>query len=143
MNMNENSMDYVHLMNEKLLGSYQWKGKIDLLNIVLIGIANKLPEHDNKYELHRLLSTLLSMELPVTKRLEIMETEYNILIDDKMREDVDSMCNLSQGILEKGEAKIILAMYKNGYTVEQIASATDKDVEEIKAIVEKGRIVSM
>ncbi len=143
MNMNENSMNYVHLTNEKLLGSYQWKGKIDLLNIVLIGIADKLPEHDDKYELHRLLNTLLSMELPIAKKLEIMETEYNILIDDKMREDVNSMCNLSQGILEKGEAKIILAMYKNGYTVEQIASATDKDIEEIKAIVEKGRIVSM
>lgn len=143
MNMNENSMDYVHLTNDKLLGSYQWKGRIDLLNIVLIGIANELPEYDEKYELHRLLSTLLSMELPVARKLEIMETEYNILIDDKMREDVNSMCNLSQGILEKGEAKIILAMYKNGYTVEQIASATDKDIEEIKAIVEKGRIVSM
>ncbi len=143
MNMNENSMNYVHLTNEKLLGSYQWKGKIDLLNIVLIGIANELPEYDEKYELHRLLNTLLSMELSVAKKLEIMETEYNILIDDKMREDVNSMCNLSQGILEKGEAKIILAMYKNGYTVEQIASATDKDIEEVKAIVKKSKPVSV
>ena len=57
MNMNENSMNYVHLTNDKLLGSYKWKGKLDLLNIVLIGIENELPEHDDKYELHRLLST--------------------------------------------------------------------------------------
>lgn len=30
MNMEENSMDYVHLTDDKLLGSYQWKGGIDL-----------------------------------------------------------------------------------------------------------------
>lgn len=49
------------------------------------------------------------------------------------------MCNLSQGIEEKGialgEAGLILKMYKNGFTAEQIAAATDKDIEEIKAII--------
>ena len=53
------------------------------------------------------------------------------------------MCNLSQGIEEKGiaigeareKAQIILSMYKNGFTAEQIASATDKDIEEVKAII--------
>lgn len=114
MNMNENSMDYVHLTDDKLLGSYSWKGGLDLLNIVLIGISNELPEHADKYELHRLLSTLLSMELSVNEKLSIMENEYNIPVDDRIREDV---CNLSQGILEKGEAKreakIIFKMYEN------------------------------
>ena len=53
------------------------------------------------------------------------------------------MCNLSQGIEEKGiaigraegEAGLIIKMYKNGFTAEQIASATDKDIEEVKAII--------
>lgn len=43
------------MKKDSLLGDYQWKGRIDLLNIVLIGIVNKLPKHDEKYELHRLL----------------------------------------------------------------------------------------
>jgi predicted transposase YdaD len=59
------------------------------------------------------------------------------------------MCNLSQGILERGEArgramgesigeaKIIFKMYKNGFTLEQIADVTDKGIEEIKAIIDK------
>lgn len=67
---------------DKLLGSYLWKGGFDLLDIVLIGISNELPEHDDKYELHRLLSTLLSMELSVNEKLCIMENEYNIPVDD-------------------------------------------------------------
>lgn len=34
----------------------------------------------------------------------------------------------------EGEASLILKMYKNGFTAEQIAAATDKEVEEVKAI---------
>jgi len=144
MNMGENSMDYVHLTDDKLIGSYPWKGGIDLLNIVLIGIANELPEHDDKYELHRLLSTLLSMELSVDEKIGIMEKEYSIAVDDKIREDVSTMCNLSQGIREKGRAEgraesemeFILNMYENNFTLEQIAVATKKSVEEVSAIIE-------
>ena len=53
------------------------------------------------------------------------------------------MCNLSQGIKEEGiaigraegEAGLIIKIYKNGFTAEQIASATDKDIQEVKAII--------
>lgn len=145
MNMDESSMDYVHLTNDKLLGSYSWKGRLDLLNIVLIGIANELPEHDVRYELHRLLSTLLSAELSVSEKLGIMENEYSIPVDDRIREDVSAMCNLSQGILErgeaKGEAKLILNMYEKGYTLEQIAEVAEKSIEEIKTIIAKWKPV--
>ena len=48
MNMSQNSMNYVHLTSDGLLGSYEWGGKIDLLNIVLIGLSKELPEHDEK-----------------------------------------------------------------------------------------------
>lgn len=141
MNMEENSMDYVHLTNDKLLGAYPWKGRLDLLNIVLIGIANELPEHDDKYELHRLLSTLLSMKLSVEEKLEIIEHEYNIPIDDKIREDVCSMCNLSQGIRENATDNaitgIIMTMYNNNFTLDQIALATSKSIQEIRLVIEK------
>lgn len=50
------------------------------------------------------------------------------------------MCNLSQGIEEKGiaigEARIIISMHNNGFTAEQIAAATDKNIEEVEAIIE-------
>lgn len=49
------------------------------------------------------------------------------------------MCNLSEGIEEKGRAEgehgLIMKMYKNGWSPEQIASATDKTTEEIQKIV--------
>ncbi len=145
MGMDENSMAYVHLSKDDLLGSYPWKGGLDLLNIVLIGIADELPAHDDTYELHRLLSTLLSMELSVDDKLGIIEKEYRIPIDDRMREDVRNMCNLSQGIREKGRAEgraesetgFILNMHKEGYTLAQIAKVVEKSVEEVEAVIEK------
>ena len=142
MDTGQDSMNYVHLTNDGLLGSYEWGGKIDLLNIVLIGLSEELPEHDDKYELHRLLSAVLSMELSVDEKLRIMEKEYGIPLDDKIREEVVTMCNLSQGIREKGRAeseeRIILNMYHNNFTLEQIALATGKSIEEVDAVI-KGR----
>lgn len=63
------------------------------MNIVLTGISDKIPEHDDKYELHRLLSMLFSMELTAIEKLGIIETEYSIPVDDKIREEVSEMCN--------------------------------------------------
>ena len=141
MNMDENSMDYVHLTDDKLLGTHQWKGGLDLLNIVLIGISDKIPEHDDKYELHRLLSTLFSMELTAAEKLGIMEKEYSIPLDDRIRKDVSAMCNLSQGIRERGgaerEEKIILNMHIKGYTSEQIAEIVEKTIDEVEAVIKK------
>lgn len=134
-------MNYVHLTNDSLLGSYEWGGKIDLLNIVLVGLSKKLPEHDEKYELHRLLGALLSKELTSDEKLGIMEREYDIPIEDKLRKDVSVMCNLSQGIREEATDNaivgIIINMYENDFTVDQIALATKKSIEEIKAVIEK------
>lgn len=141
MNMSQNSMNYVHLTSDGLLGSYEWGGKIDLLNIVLIGLSKELPEHDEKYELHRLLGALLSKELTSDEKLNIIETEYGIPIEDSMRKDVSVMCNLSQGIREDANAEFIMSMYKKGYTLEQIADVAGKSMEEIKVIIEKREAV--
>lgn len=141
MNMNQNSMNYVHLTNDRLIGFYEWEGKLDLLNIVLIGLSKELPEHDEKYELHRLLGTLLSKQLSADEKLSIMKMEYHIPIEDKIGKDVRVMSNLSQGIRDDERVRIIMNMYKKGYTLEQIADVAEKSVEEIKDIIEKREFV--
>lgn len=114
-----------------------WKGNLDLLNIVLIGITNEIPEHDEKYEMHRLIGALLSSELKEQEKLDIIEHEYNIPISQEFREDVSIMCNLSQGIEDKAIAKIVMNMYKIGYTPNQIADAVGVSVDEVEAIIKK------
>lgn len=109
----------------------------DLLNIVLIGLSNDLPGHDEKYELHLLLGALLSKQLSVDEKLAIIEKEYKIPAETGIRKEVASMCNLSQGIREDAQAEIIMNMYRNGFTIKQIEIAVRKSAEEIKAIIEK------
>ena len=125
---------------------------LDLLNIIMIGLAKELPEHDETYELHRLLGALLSRELTIDEKLDIIGNEYDIPLEENFRKDMSTMCNLSQGVKEEGiaigrregleegrregHAELITKMYKNGLSIEQIASATNKTVEEVRAIIE-------
>ena len=118
----------------------------------MIGLAKELPEHDETYELHRLLGALLSRELTIDEKLDIIGNEYDIPLEENFRKDMSTMCNLSQGVKEEGiaigrregleegrregHAELITKMYKNGLSIEQIASATDKTVEEVRAINE-------
>lgn len=137
MNMDDNSLSHIHLTKDEMLKPYNWKGNLDLLNIVLIGITNEIPEHDEKYEMHRLIGTLLSSELKEQEKLDIIEHEYNIPISQEFREDVSIMCNLSQGIEDKAIAKVVMNMYKIGYTPNQIADAVGVSVDEVEAIIKK------
>ena len=141
MNMDDNSLSHIHLTKDELLKPCNWKGNLDLLNIVLIGITNEIPEHDEKYEMHRLIGALLSSELKEQEKLDIIEHEYNIPISQEFREDVRIMCNLSTGIeeraTEKTSEKFIMNMYKKGYTLDQIADVAETSVEVVEAIVKK------
>ncbi|MCI8284034.1 MAG: hypothetical protein HFE90_02010 [Firmicutes bacterium] len=171
MNMNDNSMNYVHLVNDKLIGAYDWVRKLDLLNIVLIGLSNKLPEYEDKYELHRLLGALFSIDLSVEEKLSIINEEFDIPGKDGIRKEVEQMCNLSQGIKERGitegilqgiekgivqgitegiekgkmqsEVKVIIRMYKKGYELEQIADVLEKSAEEVEQIIEIEKTASV
>lgn len=141
MNMDDNSLSHIHLTKDEMLKPCNWKGNLDLLNIVLIGITNEIPEHDEKYEMHRLIGALLSSELKEQEKLDIIEHEYNIPISQEFREDVRIMCNLSTGIEEKAtektSEKFILNMYKKGYTLDQIADVAETGVDEVEAIIKK------
>ena len=141
MNMPENSLDYYQLANRKVLGSRTWEGKQDMINIVLIGLAKDLPMHDEKYELHRLLVALMSKQLTTSEKLNIIEKEYKIQVNDTLRKDVSVMCNLSQGIVDETLEKVVLNMHKLGYTSEQIAKAVEMSKEAVERIIEVNKFI--
>ena len=148
-------MSHIHLTKEDMMGSQPWRGGLDLFHIVMIGIGKDLPGQEESYELHRFLGTIFSQKLAVEEKLHIMKTEYDISEEEDFRKDVNEMCNLGEGIMEEGIAigmekgiaigetkgrmeaheELIRNMRKNGFTAEQIAAATDKALEEVKAIL--------
>lgn len=100
-----------------------------------------------EHELHRLLGTLLSDNLAINTKFEIMKSEYHIPLNDDFRRDVNIMCNLGEGIEERAirettervtnemTQQFIISMYKKGYSLEQISDIIDKSTSEIEEIV--------
>ena len=90
--------------------------------------------------------TLGPHELTNEQKLNIIKSEYGIPTED-IREEVSVMCNLSQGIKEEGiaigeaqgiaigESRIMINMHNNGFTNQQIADVTDKELQEIEKIL--------
>ncbi len=54
-----------------------------------------------------------------------------------IQKDVSVMCNLSQGIRDGVNEKVIMNMHKKGYKPEQIAEIVEKSMEEVEAVIEK------
>ena len=50
----------------------------------------------------RLLSVLLSTEMTAEEKKKILSEEFYIDMTEELDQEVSSMCNLSEGILEKG-----------------------------------------
>ena len=145
MNMPENSLEHIHLVKDSIVNSHKWKGKMELVNIVMIGLAEELPEYEEKYELHRLLGALLSQDLTVNEKLNIIGNEYAIPMEKDFREDVGIMCNLSQKIketgIEMGKREMIMKMYNKGYTAAQIADVAEMDEKQIKEIIKNAELL--
>ena len=139
MNMPENSMEHIQLARKRLLGDHEWAGKLDALNIVMIGLSRTLPERDEKYELHRLLAALLSKEMKPVEKLNLLEREYDIPVKDADRKEIFRMCNLSEGIVEETTAEVtrdfILNMYKKDCDLEMIAEVAHKSISEVEEII--------
>lgn len=90
------------------------------------------------------------------EKIDIVENEYDIVTEGELRKELDNMGGLGRGYWERGlaegeargkaegeargkaegEAKIILKMYEKNYTVEQIADIVDKEVEEVREIID-------
>ena len=97
-----------------------------------------------------------SQTMTAEQKLKLMKQEYDIPVDrHSIREEVNIMCNLSEGVEEmgyvkgeaagivkgeiigeaRGKSEIILKMHKKGYSLEQIMDVTEMSEDEIKAII--------
>ena len=115
----------------------------------MLGVTNEVPKREERYELHRLISALLSNEIEAEEKLNMIELEYQIPVSEELREEVNLMCNLSEGIEERAaekaaektlretNKKVITNMHRKGYTLEQIAEIVEIKPEEVGKIIEE------
>ena len=78
-------------------------------------------EDDPTDKLLKLLNVLFSNEMNVSDKKHILNDEFDIPMSGSIEEEVNHMCNLSQGVLDKGivigevngEVKSLRKMMKN------------------------------
>lgn len=141
----ENTLNYLQLTDKKVIGSKNWKGNLNLLNAVIIGLSDELPEHNETYDLHRFLGVLLSNSLDYYEKVEIMEKEYELELPEEWEEEMQKMYSFAAEIRKKGERKgradgrtegiCIMArnMLKNGVPISQIAQMAEVSVEKLQS----------
>ena len=114
MNQKENSLNYLHLTNEKLMGKTAIEKAGDLIHIILLGLAKNLPPYTEENKLHRLLGALFTNELTADEKISIIESEYNIEAKNELRKDVRKVSGLGESLVESAaeetKIKFIISM---------------------------------
>lgn len=154
----EYSITSYHMQEKNIVGSVEAdRHHYDLLNVVMICLGNK------KYtELNGLLRLLNMMMvdnyLTKQEKRQILTDEFEIEITPELERGVDKMCNLSEGIeqkgiaigLEKGRAegrkqgqedeKLASArrmIAKGKFTAEDISESLDLPLDRVKELIQE------
>ena len=67
--------------------------------------------------------------------------KFNQVVKSNICKEVDTMCNLSRGIVDETLESVVMNMFKNKFSLEQISLATKKSVDEVKRIIEEHEAV--
>ena len=84
----------------------------DLMDVVMICLGKS--EEEAESELLRLLDVLLSSDKKAKEKKVILENEFQIPMTEQMKAEVEYMCNLSDGVEQKGIEKGIEIGIKQG-----------------------------
>lgn len=116
-----NSITRYYITEENLIGSVKEKVKnYDLLSVIMVCLGE--PSDEKTAGLLRLLDILLSHELPLERKRHVLDEEFHIKMSHKLEGEVNTMCNLSQGILNEGIERGRLEGRAEGRELNEIAN---------------------
>ena len=100
----ENTIIRCHMNQEVLFGEVSEKEhfRYGLMEVLLVNLPLKVPQEEDEPRLTGMLKTLLSPEIPHREKVERLEKIYHVAMNREEKGDVESMCNLSEGIFEHG-----------------------------------------
>lgn len=106
-----NTVNRYRLTEANLLGEAKESVKnYDLMTIVMVCLGGEdepvQPGEQNSYTgIIRMLDVLLSAETPLAEKRQILQDEFGVQMTQQIDEEMENMCNLSQGVMEKGIRK--------------------------------------
>ena len=148
----KNTINRYFIKEENLVGSAKEETEnYDLITAVVICLGHS--EDDEYAGVLKLLDVLLSSEKAPEEKKQILQNDFDIKMTRTLESEVQSMCNLSKGIEEKGIQKGrqagmidgILVSVKNlmdsmGWSAEQamkVLKISKEDQEKYSALLKK------
>ena len=141
---NLNSINIYSVKEESFIGEHaEPVSNYDLLTVVMIYTADDFMDLQN--DVIKMLSVLLSRNLDAKERMNILEDSFDIAMTEKVKQEVDEMCNLSQGVRAEGEAmgelkerkKIILNMLNKKRLLSDILDITEASKDDVLTIAKE------
>ena len=145
----KNTINHYRMTEHYMVGKAVEKPEnYDLINIVMLCLGD--PESKKANRILRLFSKILLTEGNAIEKKRFLEEEYGIKMTSDLGQEVDTMCNLSEGIeqrgiekgIEKGteEAKLSMAveMLKANLSMELIERVTKLPPEVLRGLTKQG-----
>lgn len=99
-----NSITRYRLVEENLIGDVKEPVRnYDLLSVVMLCLGGADGEHYDG--VLKLLDVLLSSEAGIPEKRQVLQDEFDIPMTETLVSEVQTMCNLSQGVEERGRIK--------------------------------------
>lgn len=125
----------------------------DLLSLVLIGLDDPNSGNMPQNGIIHMLSVLFAGNMDFEAKIITLENEYNIKMTEEIEEEVERMCNLSEGVWEKGVAegmakgmakgeinqlmRVVYKLMSKGMKFEEVENLLDITPENASEIKEK------
>lgn len=127
-------------------GEFTKEEYFDLLSVILIRLGGD-PDTYEYGSVQKLLTTIFSDNIGAKEKKERIEAEFNIPMTKKIESEVGKMCNLSQGIYEKGIvqghsqgiSQIVLGAYSKGRTAQEISEFNNIPLSKVEEIISSGK----
>jgi len=102
----KNSITRYRLTEEHIIGqSSEPVQTYDLLSLIMVYLGGAGTNAENYNGILRMLDVLLSDKFKASEKRQILTDEFGIAMTQTIEREVSDMCNLSQGIKEKGIAQ--------------------------------------
>jgi len=132
-----NSITCYEINERNIVGKVtEKKENYDLLSVVMIYLGKAGDEQES--DVLNLLNRLFSGDVGKEEKLIMLEEEYGIVRTDKLKREVTNMCNLSQGVedrgIEKGKIEIAKKLISMNFKLEEIVEATGFRMFEVEQL---------
>ena len=132
-NYRKNTINQYSIQEENLIGEFGENVEYyDLLTGIIICLGDA---DDERSGILKLLEVLLSSERSTKEKKKILQEDFGIKMTQELESEVSEMCNLSEGVEQKGIAKGIITSIRNlmesmGWSIEQAMDALQIPMEE-------------